>query len=375
MSQIDSEIYARRLLPKGRGYPLFVPEPMALLPPEYRERGASIGDVGRVTPNGSFSFLFNICLPADHPINLGRTPDDFEYVQLNNSLDVMFEPHMYSTGTHIASTLVQKQAIGGDFSSLDNACVYWINIRVFNHFMTTLSLSLMPAGFGAGLKFTSGTSEGGILVLPKGGESWDLESVGKLRDHALLHAYSWYRHVNVTLRRMAPTGSLYVVTGCDKAITWGVASFSSSLSGSGISFKVSAAQVTELGASYECSWERHSPAMVRVGPDFYSGGQQQPRNQCVFIRGFKISIQEGLRAKLTKPVKLMNIVGAKPKDILPGKSVGNIPFDRSRLPSSDSGSSGQGASDCLESSSCCSTPSAEDVSDCSVTLEPFPVIP
>jgi hypothetical protein len=43
----------------------------------YRRKGVNIGDVGIITPSGGFSFLFNICLPPDDPINPPVLPDGF----------------------------------------------------------------------------------------------------------------------------------------------------------------------------------------------------------------------------------------------------------------------------------------------------------
>jgi hypothetical protein len=47
------------------------------LPVDYRKKGINIGDVGIVYRAGYFDFLFNIFLPADHEINLGRVPSGF----------------------------------------------------------------------------------------------------------------------------------------------------------------------------------------------------------------------------------------------------------------------------------------------------------
>ncbi|KAJ7765368.1 hypothetical protein B0H16DRAFT_1260485, partial [Mycena metata] len=65
----DSQLYSRLLFPKGHGYPLYRPQPPEDLPAEYRKSGACIGDVGVITPDGYFDFIFNICAPADSPIN------------------------------------------------------------------------------------------------------------------------------------------------------------------------------------------------------------------------------------------------------------------------------------------------------------------
>ncbi|KAJ7738972.1 hypothetical protein B0H16DRAFT_1249900, partial [Mycena metata] len=59
--------YTRLLLPKAHGYPLFHPQPYDDLQ-EIRRTGTQIGDVG-IVKNGCFDVTFNICNPADHPIN------------------------------------------------------------------------------------------------------------------------------------------------------------------------------------------------------------------------------------------------------------------------------------------------------------------
>jgi len=41
-----------------------------------------IGDVGLISIRGYFDFLFNICYPADHPINYQGVPENFEQLQI-----------------------------------------------------------------------------------------------------------------------------------------------------------------------------------------------------------------------------------------------------------------------------------------------------
>jgi hypothetical protein len=66
MSMSAADIYARCLLPLKEGYPLYCPE----LPDRlnvggyyesYRKKGISIGDIGIITADGDFDYLFNIC--------------------------------------------------------------------------------------------------------------------------------------------------------------------------------------------------------------------------------------------------------------------------------------------------------------------------
>jgi hypothetical protein len=96
-------MYAKLLLPKGHGHPLWIPEPDENLPSEYRERGLSIGDVGIITPGGGFDVLFNACQPATHPINNDSVPEGFVPFMLGDG-DIVKEPSKHSPGTVITSS-------------------------------------------------------------------------------------------------------------------------------------------------------------------------------------------------------------------------------------------------------------------------------
>jgi hypothetical protein len=85
---------------------LYVPEPRRNLPTEYQTIGVSIGDVGRVTPEGIFDFFFNIYHPADHPINGNRVPEDFFPLPLYSSIDV--SPQIFAPGAYVCSPSVQE---------------------------------------------------------------------------------------------------------------------------------------------------------------------------------------------------------------------------------------------------------------------------
>ncbi|KAJ3765173.1 hypothetical protein FB446DRAFT_655606, partial [Lentinula raphanica] len=70
MPFIESEIYARMLLRRGKGYPLWEPKSQnARLPEIYKEKGVHIGDIGILTESGGFDYLFNVCHEATHPLN------------------------------------------------------------------------------------------------------------------------------------------------------------------------------------------------------------------------------------------------------------------------------------------------------------------
>ncbi len=86
---------------------MWIPEPNLCLPDTYRERGISIGDVGIITPEGGFDFLFNICLPAEDPINAGDLPQGFMPIDPLNKRDIR-EFREFQRGQYLGSSVRVK---------------------------------------------------------------------------------------------------------------------------------------------------------------------------------------------------------------------------------------------------------------------------
>jgi hypothetical protein len=105
----DNEIYERLLRRKGRGFALYVPQPNRQLPVAYQRMGVRIGDVGVITRDGGFSFLFNICVPRDHPINPHILPEGFSPLQPTlTDLDIA-QFSRFNSGSYLASALMEKK--------------------------------------------------------------------------------------------------------------------------------------------------------------------------------------------------------------------------------------------------------------------------
>jgi hypothetical protein len=73
-----SEVYAKLLLLKGLGYPLWYPDLDQNLPQAYRDHGVNMGDVGIITGNGAFDFKFNVCTTPEDAVNVRGVPNNFE---------------------------------------------------------------------------------------------------------------------------------------------------------------------------------------------------------------------------------------------------------------------------------------------------------
>ena len=123
-------MYERHLWLKGRGFPLWIPEPNKRLPRVYRKDGINIGDVGIITPSGGFSFLFNICVPSDNPINPRLLPEGFApiYPPLD-ALDVI-EFDEFKPGSYLASSSIENSQSGSD-----------ARLVVYDYFMFPRSLT------------------------------------------------------------------------------------------------------------------------------------------------------------------------------------------------------------------------------------------
>jgi hypothetical protein len=151
---------------------------------------------------------------------------------------------------------------------------------------------------------------------------------------------------------MASNGSLYLVTGVDKASCWGVASFSNSSGETGISLKFTAAHNAGVPATRHYAWERSGRVAARSGPRRQVG----PENQCVFIRGYKLALRGGLlSAALKGPVKVSHIVDTSPSDVLAkGDSIPGAPkssFFGSRFGGDSKGSCSEGPKDSVDAES------------------------
>lgn len=104
--------------------------------------------------------------------------------------------------------------------------------------------------------------------------------------------------------------------------SWGVACFSGT-SGTGdisIRFKQSSSEPSD--ARYK--WDRNTPVnRMREGPV----QRRQGQNQSVFIRGYKVSIREGIE-KLLGPVKVSSTEHCKPGELF-SRGGTSVPYENS----------------------------------------------
>ena len=111
----DSQKYAKQLLVKFHGYPLWIPEPYERSA-IYRTKGVRIGDVMWVTNDGAFWTLFNVRAPPDHPINRRGVPEALEQIHLDAD-DIVHLADFHSPNSAVTSTSAQQRSMSGGLSA------------------------------------------------------------------------------------------------------------------------------------------------------------------------------------------------------------------------------------------------------------------
>ena len=171
---------------------------------------------------------------------------------------------------------------------------------------------LTPA-VGAGFRFKCSSNEGALLVLPDGASRKNLIPLNAFREYAIVQTPAWYNFVTHQLNRIISNGSLYLVTGVDKARSWGVASYSNIPGERHILLRPSDANDISAPATRHYAWERSGQVAARAGP-------RRPvrhENQCVFVRGYKLALRTNRIASALKgQVKLSHTEDSDPKDII-----------------------------------------------------------
>jgi len=141
--------------------------------------------------------------------------------------------------------------------------------------------------------------------MPQGAYHEDLKSIRRFREYALIHAESWYQYANGPCAREVGNGELHLVTGCDKTISWGIATYSH-LQSIRPEDKVSLLKFNPVGNGCQGRHPSYTPykwdyegaaSEAKSGPEEdelmnlgVNGSVSPPRNQCTFIRSFTPAI-------------------------------------------------------------------------------------
>ena len=140
---------------------------------------------------------------------------------------------------------------------------------------------------------------GAVLELPEGATLFEARNIRAFDNLAKSHAESWYRYAHGARPGLISNGSLYLVTGCIKSDVWGIAVFDeSSIFAEPVRFRIEETVAENTASKY--SWENTGTTACSIGPSDQSIGDPDEPNQCVFLRGRKITLVQNKWDMLTK---------------------------------------------------------------------------
>ncbi|KAJ7108635.1 hypothetical protein C8R44DRAFT_713915 [Mycena epipterygia] len=283
----ESGNYCSQLLLQGRGFPLYVPGPRPNLPTAYRKTGVAIGDVGRVTPQGAFDFFFNIFRAANDAVNANHVPEDFcQFLPDYDRADDV-TPSEYDPGSYVATPSVDQ---------------------------------LLDEHISEKFSFNCIGSKGAVLALPHGAYSENLDNVYNVRQYAAKHAESWYKYVNGPARgRQLANGSLCLVTGWEKAKSWGMASYQYRDVSLQNEFRLSFGPTNNAENGWKYRWQM-GPAKHKCADAPPIEGT--PLNQTTFISAFTMTLGEGIWGRLFGDVEIGQLTDSS----LTNPGHGYVPF-------------------------------------------------
>ena len=114
--QRSCDIYFRHLTMKGRGSPIWFPDPSVTLPDVYRRRGIAVGDVIIITASGAIDVLFSICLPAEHPINQQGLPEGFSPLSPQLLPTDIHRHTEFNPNSYLASATIERSQRDNDIA-------------------------------------------------------------------------------------------------------------------------------------------------------------------------------------------------------------------------------------------------------------------
>jgi hypothetical protein len=158
--------------------------------------------------------------------------------------------------------------------------------------VTLLSCSVFPGG---DFILSCRAPQGAVLALPHGSHLRKLENLENLQVYAATHAESWFKYINGP-RGRGLSGSLYLVTGCEKAPSWGLASFHTVDNAFQLSFKPTA-------GTDGYRW-RGNPAQKK----YHDPSPMHEPNQTTFIHGLSISLGTGVWARMFETIQIREII-------------------------------------------------------------------
>ncbi|KAJ8079802.1 hypothetical protein PM082_016624 [Marasmius tenuissimus] len=139
------------------------------------------------------------------------------------------------------------------------------------------------------------------------------------------HGASWYQWVNETLGRDAENGELYLITGFDKTNSYENAVVHSRATTKSCSLAFTTGGLGAEGRLRLSKTTGHEALFTSR-----CSSEETHQNQSLFVRGFRISVRQGILALLGSKVKVASTCKSPRSDVL-GRSPGGTPFASSSM--------------------------------------------
>ncbi|KAI9058620.1 YVTN repeat-like/Quino protein amine dehydrogenase [Trametes sanguinea] len=279
------DVYASSLIPLGKGYPLWMPDP------ERPEWEVEVGDVGYIS-DGSFQHLLRTTNSEAEPQPHGIVPED--YVQFRYPNTVVSGPRESITQPVLHSRAIRKLEVSSAGS---------------------VNIPMGVAAPSANIKFKCTEDKGALLLLSPKGEDTIIRSRIHVVDHLRENIDKWERMANDMLGLDLRQEDIYFVCGVTKTSRWAVAAFHGSerdaegsiscdltaLASASFSMRIlnldmpncmyrvgppEARGNSQLSTSSgQSSYEYHRPPSLAVPP---SGVVPDKADQCIFFHYYKI---------------------------------------------------------------------------------------
>ncbi|KAL0569231.1 SCF ubiquitin ligase complex subunit cdc4 [Marasmius crinis-equi] len=313
----ESQIYASALCTLGHGYPLWIPEPNNALSAQYQESGVRIGDVGVLTDDGGFNFVFNVCSPADDPVNQFGLPPGFQPLHWDSGsrreISKRFRP-----GAPILSRGARTWDIAVEASA--SPPLVLCSIIYFSKLIETTSG--FPLGGGGGIKIKFSEGKGAVVMPPNGADRVDCLDLAVFREYAQKYAVSWYEFINGTLGREVDNGAIYFITGFDNTDCWENAVVNDQ-------FREQSCELmfTTNGLIGDARLRLSTSSMRVSVSSRCSPEDNRKQNQTLFIRGFRIAIRRKIKFLGNVKVEVRSTKHLSPDDFV--RKGGKPPFGQS----------------------------------------------
>lgn len=144
----------------------------------------------------------------------------------------------------------------------------------------------MAVGASAGASHDHEYTEGASLTLPAGATRLDLMNDGHLRKAAKHSAFAWKKYVCDELGHSLADNSLYIITGHDKSSSWVTETWLQQSKACHLDGEINVPEVAK--ADFSVAQTVDIPEHRRRD-SYQSNDLTMPKNQCNFLRGYKLT--------------------------------------------------------------------------------------